>query len=82
VPVPSVALAPPDDDLLRLLIVKLAADRQINVDEALVNYLANRIERSFTAAHAGGRALGRGGRCASIRPGDACAGGGAVPLSA
>lgn len=50
--VPSVALAPPDDDLLRLLIVKLAADRQINVDEPLVNYLANRIERSFAAAHA------------------------------
>jgi chromosomal replication initiation ATPase DnaA len=50
--VPAVALAPPDDDLLRLLIVKLAADRQINVDEPLVNYLANRIERSFAAAHA------------------------------
>jgi chromosomal replication initiation ATPase DnaA len=49
---PSVALAPPDDDLLRSLIFKLAADRQINVDEALVNYLANRIERSFAAAHA------------------------------
>jgi len=50
--VPTVALAPPDDDLLRLLIVKLAADRQINVDEPLVNYLANRIERSFAAAYA------------------------------
>ncbi|MDB5581089.1 MAG: regulatory inactivation of DnaA Hda protein [Bradyrhizobium sp.] len=47
---PSVQLAPPDDDLLRSLIVKLAADRQLNVDEALVNYLANRIERSFTGA--------------------------------
>ena len=49
---PSVALAPPDDVLLRSLIVKLAADRQLAVDEALVNYLANRIERSFAAAHA------------------------------
>jgi len=49
---PSVALAPPDDALLRALIVKLAADRQIAIDEPLVNYLANRIERSFTAAHA------------------------------
>jgi chromosomal replication initiation ATPase DnaA len=47
---PSVALAAPDDTLLRALIVKLAADRQIAVDEALVNYLANRIERSFTGA--------------------------------
>jgi chromosomal replication initiation ATPase DnaA len=49
---PSVSLAPPDDLLLRSLIVKLAADRQLAVDEALVNYLANRIERSFAAAHA------------------------------
>ena len=49
--VPAVALAPPDDVLLRSLIVKLAADRQLAVDEALVNYLVNRIERSFAAAH-------------------------------
>ena len=48
---PSVQLSPPDDGLLRSLIVKLAADRQITVDEALVSYLANRIERSFAAAH-------------------------------
>lgn len=47
---PSVALSAPDDALLRSLIVKLAADRQLAVDEALVNYLANRIERSFTGA--------------------------------
>jgi chromosomal replication initiation ATPase DnaA len=47
---PSVALSAPEDGLLRALIVKLAADRQLNVDEALVNYLANRIERSFAAA--------------------------------
>ncbi len=50
--VPAIALAAPDDVLLRSLIVKLAADRQLAVDEALVNYLANRIERSFEAAHA------------------------------
>ena len=49
--VPSVALAAPDDALLRALIVKLAADRQIAVDESLVSYVANRIERSFAAAH-------------------------------
>ena len=47
-----VTLAAPDDALLRALIVKLAADRQIAVDEALVNYLANRIERSFAGARA------------------------------
>jgi len=47
---PAVTLEAPDDALLRALIVKLAADRQIAVDAALVNYLANRIERSFAAA--------------------------------
>jgi chromosomal replication initiation ATPase DnaA len=50
--VPVVTLAAPDDALLRALIVKLAADRQISLDEAVVNYLANRIERSFAAARA------------------------------
>jgi chromosomal replication initiation ATPase DnaA len=48
--VPAVTLAAPDDALLRSLIVKLAADRQLNVDEPVVNYLANHIERSFAAA--------------------------------
>jgi chromosomal replication initiation ATPase DnaA len=48
---PNVQLSPPDDGLLRSLIVKLAADRQLAVDEPLVNYLAIRIERSFAAAH-------------------------------
>ena len=50
--VPAVTLSAPDDALLRALIVKLAADRQLNIDEALVNYLANRIERSFAAVRA------------------------------
>ena len=47
--VPVVTLAPPDDALLRALIVKLCFDRQLSVDEALVNYVASRIERSFAA---------------------------------
>jgi chromosomal replication initiation ATPase DnaA len=45
-----VALSAPDDALLRSLIIKLAADRQITMDQTLVTYLANRIERSFAAA--------------------------------
>lgn len=49
---PVVALSPPDDALLRSLIVKLAADRQLHVDESLVSYLVTRIERSFAAARA------------------------------
>jgi chromosomal replication initiation ATPase DnaA len=47
---PVVTLMPPDDQLLRALIVKFCVDRQIAVDESLVNYLATRIERSFAAA--------------------------------
>ena len=53
--IPVVALAPPDDKLLRALIVKLCVDRQLSVDEALVSYVASRIERSFAAAR---RAVG------------------------
>lgn len=48
----AVTLAAPDDALLRLVMVKLAADRQIALDPAVVNYVANRIERSFAAARA------------------------------
>jgi chromosomal replication initiation ATPase DnaA len=50
--VPAIMLAPPDDTLLRSLLVKLAADRQLALDESLVSYLVRRIERSFAAAHA------------------------------
>jgi chromosomal replication initiation ATPase DnaA len=50
--VPAVTLTPPDDALLRSLLVKLAADRQLALDEPLINYLVNRIERSFAAARA------------------------------
>lgn len=48
--VPVVSLAPPDDRLLRALIVKFCADRQLAVDESLVGYLVDRIERSYAAA--------------------------------
>lgn len=47
---PVVSLLPPDDHLFRALIVKFCADRQLSVDEAVVSYLANRIERSYAAA--------------------------------
>jgi chromosomal replication initiation ATPase DnaA len=48
--VPVVTLLAPDDALFRALIVKFCADRQMSVDENLVGYLANRIDRSFAAA--------------------------------
>jgi chromosomal replication initiation ATPase DnaA len=47
--VPTVLLLPPDDQLFRALIVKFCADRQLIVDEAVVGYLASRIERSYAA---------------------------------
>jgi len=49
---PSVTLAPPDDALLRAVLIKLFADRQLAVDEGLIGYLASRIERSFASARA------------------------------
>jgi chromosomal replication initiation ATPase DnaA len=56
---PVVALEAPDDALLRAVIVKLFADRQLAVDESLVGYVATRIERSFAAARAAVAALDR-----------------------
>ena len=50
--IPTVELRPPDDALLRAVMVKLFADRQLAVDEALIAYLSTRIERSFAAAKA------------------------------
>jgi chromosomal replication initiation ATPase DnaA len=47
---PVVALLPPDDQLFRALIVKFSADRQLSIDEAVVGYIASRIERSYAAA--------------------------------
>jgi chromosomal replication initiation ATPase DnaA len=48
--IPVVQLRPPDDELLRALIVKFCADRQLVVDESVVSYLLPRIERSFAGA--------------------------------
>ncbi len=48
--IPVVTLSAPDDRLLRAVIVKLFADRQLAVDENLVAYLLARMERSFPAA--------------------------------
>jgi chromosomal replication initiation ATPase DnaA len=49
---PLVTLAAPDDAMLRAVIVKLAADRQLALDETVVSYLSTHIERSFAAARA------------------------------
>ncbi len=49
---PLVTLQPPDDAMLRGVIVKLATDRQVKLDEAVVRYLSTHVERSFAAARA------------------------------
>jgi chromosomal replication initiation ATPase DnaA len=48
--VPVATLHAPDDALLRSVLVKLFADRQLAVDESLIAYLVTRLERSFAAA--------------------------------
>lgn len=47
---PVFNIAPPDEVLLRTLLVKLFADRQLSVDPQVISYLALRIERSTEAA--------------------------------
>ncbi len=47
--IPIAALSMPDDALLRAVMVKLFADRQLAVDEALIAYLALRVERTFAS---------------------------------
>jgi chromosomal replication initiation ATPase DnaA len=49
---PVVTLQPPDDTMLRGLIIKFAADRQLALDESVVRYLTSHIERTFAAARA------------------------------
>ena len=43
-------ISPPDDALLRAVLVKLFADRQLNVEPAIVGFLLLRMERSMEAA--------------------------------
>jgi chromosomal replication initiation ATPase DnaA len=49
---PVVTLQAPDDAVLHGLIVKLASDRQLTLDDSVVRYLSTHIERSFAAARA------------------------------
>jgi len=47
---PAVAIGPPDDALLGAVLLKLLADRQLVVSEAVIEYLVRHMERSFDAA--------------------------------
>ncbi len=46
----SAVLREPDDGLLRAILIKQFADRQINVDEAIISFMLARMERSAKAA--------------------------------
>ena len=46
----SAVLNEPDDALLRAILIKQFADRQINVDEAIISFMLTRMERSARAA--------------------------------
>ncbi|MFQ5566778.1 MAG: chromosomal replication initiator DnaA [Paracoccaceae bacterium] len=46
---PVARVAPPDDALLASLMVKLFADRQLQVGPDVIRFLSRRIERSFAA---------------------------------
>jgi chromosomal replication initiation ATPase DnaA len=47
---PIVAILPPDDELLRGVLVKHFSDRQITVDETMISYIMLRMPRSLEAA--------------------------------
>jgi DnaA regulatory inactivator Hda len=53
-------VAPPDDALLAALLVKLFADRQLEVGPGVIDYLLARIDRSFEGARRVVDALDRG----------------------
>jgi chromosomal replication initiation ATPase DnaA len=46
-----VELSEPDDDLLRRVVTKLLADRQLLVDRAVIDFIVTRMERSLGAAN-------------------------------
>jgi chromosomal replication initiation ATPase DnaA len=47
---PGAVLQPPDDGLVRAVLVKLFDDRQLAVDAEVIDYIAKRMERSLGAA--------------------------------
>ena len=49
--VPLITIAPPDEALIKAVLVKLFADRQLLVEPHVVNFIALRIERSMAAVN-------------------------------
>ena len=53
----AVEVSAPDDAVLRVVMAKLAADRQIKLSRVVVDEVLNRVERSFAAVAAAVRAI-------------------------
>ena len=64
---PAVTLDAPDDGLLRGVLVKVAADRQLSLDDSVVRYLLTRIERSPCRGASRGHRARQGGAAAGPR---------------
>ncbi len=56
---PAAALAPPDDALMRAVLVKLLVERQLTAGTGLISYVLIRLERSLDAARSFVDALDR-----------------------
>lgn len=48
---PAISIETPDDTLLSALLVKMFADRQLQISTDVLKYILPRMERSFVAAH-------------------------------
>jgi chromosomal replication initiation ATPase DnaA len=71
---PSVTINPPDEGLLRAVLVKLFLDRQLIVDTSLIDYAALRLERSLDAARSFVELLDREALARRQRPSRSMAG--------
>jgi chromosomal replication initiation ATPase DnaA len=49
---PTITILPPDDQLLRAVLVKNFADRQLYVSEPILTYMLQRMPRSMESARA------------------------------
>lgn len=47
---PTVSIAPPDDQMIAALFIKLFSDRQLSVEPAIIDFLVARMERSHECA--------------------------------
>ena len=57
--VPSVEIGPPDEALIRTVLLKHFADRQLDIDPKVLTYLALHVDRSLAAAAAAVAAIDR-----------------------